>query len=178
MTEQLENQKEDISIFKKPIFWLIGLIAFLCLILLLFPVLNSARIHSMEALCLTKMKKIGKALKQYSYENDSTYPDPNKWCDLLIQNSNGILEPEDFACPYAKNKSKCNYALNPYCTPDSNGDVVLLFETNAGWNQFGGPELLNSTHHTFCPSCFRILYNYGYAYWETIEDPNQLRWKD
>jgi hypothetical protein len=38
--------------------------------------------------------------------------------------------------------------MNPYCKADSPGDVVLLFETRGGWDQYGGPELMDFKHHT------------------------------
>ena len=41
----------------------------------------------------------------------------------------------------------CHYAINPNATAASDPDMVLLFETEAGWNQSGGQEILTTKHH-------------------------------
>lgn len=41
----------------------------------------------------------------------------------------------------------CHYAINTNAKPNSPGDMVLLFETRRGWNQFGGPEILSDENH-------------------------------
>jgi hypothetical protein len=49
--------------------------------------------------------------------------------------------------------------MNPNCGPDSPGDVVLLFETKAGWNLHGGPELFTFDNHDPKGGC--VLLNDG-----------------
>ncbi len=41
----------------------------------------------------------------------------------------------------------CHFAFNPNAKPNSPGDVVLLFSTKGGWNQFGGPETFSSDNY-------------------------------
>jgi len=82
----------------------------------------------------------------------SSYPEPNQWCDTIMKDRDNTSYVSDdemreaFKCP-ASNVGKCHYAMNPNCKPDSLGDMVLLFETKAGWNQHGGPELFTFDNH-------------------------------
>ena len=116
--------------------------------------------------CNSNLEKIGKAILIYSKENNSKYPDPNIWCDLLLKN--GHVEKDDFVCPEIKFRwkrqilplpipinRKCYYAINPNCEPNSPPDTVLLFETKGGWNLAGGSELLTTQNHRGL--CFVLL---------------------
>jgi hypothetical protein len=47
--------------------------------------------------------------------------------------------------------------MNPNCEPNSPPDMVLLFETKAGWNQHGGPELFTFDNHDPRGGCPRKL---------------------
>jgi hypothetical protein len=69
-----------------------------------------------------------------------------------------------------------HYAMNPNCKPDSPADMVLLFETKAGWNQHGGPELFTFDNHNPCGGC--VLLNDGTVkFIRTEEELQSLRWK-
>ena len=71
---------------------------------------------------------------------------------------------------------RCHYAVNPNCEPDSAGDVVLLFETKAGWNQHGGPELFAFDNHDPKGGC--VLLNDGTVkFIRTPAELQALRWK-
>jgi hypothetical protein len=59
---------------------------------------------------------------------------------------------------------------------NSPADVVLLFETKAGWNQHGGPELFTFDNHD--PKGGLVLLNDGTVkFVRTEEELKQLRWK-
>jgi len=78
-------------------------------------------------------------------------------------------------CPSAS-RGKNHYAMNPNCKPDSPSDMVLLFETKAGWNQHGGPELFTFDNHDPKGGC--VLLNDGTVkFIRTIEELRQLRWE-
>jgi hypothetical protein len=80
-----------------------------------------------------------------------------------------------YKCPSADN-GKRNYAMNPNCEPNSPGDMVLLFETKAGWNQHGGPELFTFDNHDPKGGC--VLLNDGTVkFIRTEEELHALRWK-
>jgi len=108
------------------------------------------------------------------------YPVPDQWCDSLVQayvplggSEARILESHK--CPSASD-GKCHYAMNPNCKYDSLGDMVLLFETKAGWNQHGGPELFTFDNHDPKGGC--VLMNDGTVkFIRTKEELRQLRWK-
>ncbi|MBN2182109.1 MAG: hypothetical protein JW715_09360 [Sedimentisphaerales bacterium] len=99
------------------------------------------------------------------------YPNPSRWCDDVVQaKSSRWLQ-----CPSA-GEGKCHYAMNPNCGPDSPGDMVLLFETKAGWNQHGGPELFTFDNHNPRGGC--VLLNDGTVkFIRTEQELKNLRWK-
>ena len=121
-----------------------------------------------RALCASNLRGLGLAMLIYA-DDYGQYPEPNQWCDLLMKY--GEMNERQFVCPslificYDKEifvrprpqTGRCYYAMNPYCQPNSPPDTVLLFETNKGWNQFGGLELLSIDNHEGkgCYICFK-----------------------
>ncbi len=69
-----------------------------------------------------------------------------------------------------------HYAINPNCEPNSPANVVLLFETKSGWNQFGGPELLTMENHNG-EGC-NVLFNNGRRRFVKPEKLDKLNWGD
>jgi hypothetical protein len=141
--------------------------------------------------CATNMNDVWHRLRLYQrameepdkiLSNKITYPQANKWCDAMKsgynrQTSNGYRRWNmiQLVCP-SSNEGKCNYAMNPNCKPDSPGDMVLLFETKAGWNQHGGPELFTFDNHDPKGGC--VLFNDGTVkFIRTEEELKNLRWK-
>lgn len=128
---------------------------------------------ALRMVCGTHVSGLGKAIKSYARENDGKYPDPEKWCDLLLEA--GQAKIQHFMCipdfqiqylwfKYSRPKPKkgvSHYAMNINCTPDSPGDTVLLFETTLGWNKHGGKELLTLDNHDG-DGC-NILFNDGHV---------------
>ena len=115
------------------------------------------------------------------FRSEKVYPLPTQWCDALVRHyqverrlSKEKL-PKELRCPSA-GEGKCHYAMNPDCKPDSRPDTVLLFETKAGWNQHGGPELFTFDNHDPKGGC--VLLNDGTVkFIRTKEELQQLRWK-
>jgi hypothetical protein len=122
--------------------------------------------------CGMNMEGLGKALSIYANDFDDKYPTPEKWCDLLIQYAE--VTEKSFRCPSAK-KGRSHYAINPDCQLKSPPDVVVLFETGPGWNQFGGPERLVSDRHWWRGSC--VLFNNSQVQFIRKKDLGQLKWK-
>jgi hypothetical protein len=108
------------------------------------------------------------------------YPVPTEWCDSTVsayENIGMLDEPvrKPFRCP-AAGEGQCHYALNPNCRVDSPRDTVLLFETKAGWNPHGGPDLFTFDNHD--PKGGLVLLNDGTVkFIRTEEELKQLRWK-
>ena len=111
----------------------------------------------------------------------NSYPEPTEWCDAVMRdrtNTSYVNEERmsgHFICPTG-GEGKCHYAMNPNCKPDSPPDTVLLFETKAGWNQQGGPELFTFDNHDPKGGC--VLLNDGTVkFIRTKEELQQLRWE-
>jgi len=115
----------------------------------------------------------------YSSKRNGTYPSRSKWCDIIVQRLRRAGREEWasqwFRCPGAS-QGKCNYAMNPNCEPNSPPDVVLLFETKAGWNQHGGPELFTFDNHDPRGGCVKFNDGSG-RFIRTKEELQKLRWK-
>ena len=122
--------------------------------------------------CSTNLKGLGIAMLIYANDFDDKYPTAEKWCDLLVEYYE--VTEKEFRCPGNK-KGKCSYAINPNCEPNSPNDVVLLFETTGGWNQFGGPEILTTENHKG-KGC-NVLFNDYHVEFVKPERLGELKWK-
>lgn len=126
----------------------------------------------MRVVCGSHIHNLGKTITIYAQDHNDMYPAADKWCDLLMEdkdfNKKILLCSADKAGP-------CSYAINPNCEPNSQGNVVLLFESKPGWNQNGGAELLNPDNHKD-KGC-NIIFNDGHIDWIEAKDFNSLKWK-
>ncbi|MHC4168484.1 MAG: hypothetical protein ACYSWQ_16150 [Planctomycetota bacterium] len=117
-----------------------------------------------------------------SIRDQTLYPTSSAWCDGILRPypvyarpGTRWLDPKPHICPSA-GQGKNHYAMNPSCRPDSSADMVLLFETRAGWNQHGGPGLFTLENHDPKGGC--VLLNDGTVkFVRTAEELRQLRWK-
>jgi|WetSurMetagenome_2_1015567.scaffolds.fasta_scaffold231703_1 hypothetical protein len=136
--------------------------------------------------CSLKLEKLSQAILIYQRDNSGKYPTANIWCDLLLKT--GQIEKDDFICPEVKfrwkrqvfplpipKNKRCYYAMNPNCEPNSPANTVLLFETDGGWNVYGGPELLSTKNHHW--ALCHILYNDGHVEFARKEKLQYLKWK-
>jgi len=128
--------------------------------------------------CARNLVDLNERIRFY-LAKEQTYPEQNGWCDVIVHTwrawyiDDFVFRP--FICPGAP-EGKSHYAMNPNCKPDSPADTVLLFETKAGWNQHGGPELFSFTNHDPRGGC--VLLNDGTVKFIRSEDDlSQLRWK-
>ncbi|MHC4069218.1 MAG: hypothetical protein ACYS18_08330 [Planctomycetota bacterium] len=122
--------------------------------------------------CAANLRVLAKLSLIYSC-GDGPYPTPDKWCDLLMEHADA--SETEFRCP-ANKKERCSYAINPNVSPTSNPRLVFLFETEGGWNQFGGPELLSTENHG-ADGC-NIIFNDLHVEWVTSDRFDRLKWKD
>ena len=132
--------------------------------------------------------KLGEAVIQHAKNNHGVFPDTNNWCDLLITNFENISE-ETFLGSFDSN-GVCDFTFNKNLSAcrlaDVPGNVVLLFETQGGWNSSGGKELLGTKHKKFQSLVFFVDGQWG-SYDSTLDivkycvsdkyDYNPLRWK-
>ncbi|MHC4418834.1 MAG: DUF6794 domain-containing protein [Planctomycetota bacterium] len=109
-----------------------------------------------------------RAMSQYSQENLACYPPPENWCDLLMKQEG---KHSDWL-----RKEYYHYALNPYCEPNSPNNVVLLFEAEKGWNQFGGSELMEFGNRKGIARGCLVLLNDGSVRLIKQEQVSELKW--
>lgn len=137
--------------------------------------------------CATNLEDLWNRFRLFHWSRDVysdgkgelTYPQPARWCDDLLEVYPSGIARYQFTRPYicpGANPGECHYAVNPVCGPDSPPDMVLLFETAAGWNQHGGPELFTFDNHN--PKGGLVLLNDATVkFIRTEEELKQLRWK-
>ena len=115
---------------------------------------------------------LGENVRLYAEEHGNVYPTSEKWCDLLVEWSGGHIRN---ALRYpGGERNGCPYALNPHADFSGPPDVVLLFESKTGWNQFGGPELLTTENHGG-RGCF-VAFADGHVEFVTAAEIPRLKW--
>ena len=173
MTRTRANPITGMSKFSIVVLLTILLITSLIVIVLWRP--SQRPIQSPVVGCSSNLKQLGILMSLYAKDHDGKYPDPNRWCDSLIKHFKP-LKPIDkrFVCPGAK-AVPSHYAMNPNADPNGPSDLVLLFDTKGGWNQYGGPEMLTFDNHRG-KYCNIVFVDYHV---ELIEpnDVGRLRWE-
>lgn len=124
--------------------------------------------------CRINLNSLGRAISLYADEHNDTYPAYDKWCDLLIEHGN--ISKSVLKCRSVRKRGLCDYAMNPNADPSGASDMVLLFESKSGWNQYGGEELLKLGKHVD-KGC-SILFNDGHIEFVRQIDLAKLKWKD
>lgn len=137
-----------------------------------------------KMVALVNIMSLGESLYAYQGIHKGKYPEISKWCDELLEDSKRNIGM--FRHPgtgpgkrkFAKDKYS-DYAINVnLALLDSNEaippDVVVLFEAKKGWNQAGGPELIN-TELGYKSGCY-IYFGDGKVKFVKKEEINKLRW--
>ncbi len=122
--------------------------------------------------CEQNLRIISHAMWAYAEDNDGKFPTPDKWCSLLVQNTD--LQRGRFVCKSAK-WGLSNYVINPNATPTSPRNMILLFETKGGWNQVGGPKLLTLDNHGGAGG--NVMFVNGYVGFVEARWIGALKWK-
>lgn len=126
--------------------------------------------------CTHNLRNISEVMHEYSIENNNRWPVGSEWCDILVDQDARMRDC--LRCPGDKD-GPSSYALNENATKTNHIDIpsnmVLLFESETGWNKVGGPEILTTKHHKGKGCC--VLYGDGSSYFIETERLNTLRWK-
>jgi prepilin-type processing-associated H-X9-DG protein len=124
-----------------------------------------ARINESKAQCLINAKRLALAVQAYSVRSGGILPDAATWSDRLCPYLGHPDTQADLACPGAgtapsllprigpffssrADSYRCGYAFNcsisglALPTEQQLQHTVVIFESDAGWNAAGGPELL------------------------------------
>jgi hypothetical protein len=101
------------------------------------------RIH-----CVNNLRQLGMAVRIYSTNNHGLFPPAETWCAAIQKEvgSTNVFQcgaNPDLPCGYAFNARLAGKKAN-----EVNPQTVMIFESDAGWNASGGPELmLKSPRH-------------------------------
>lgn len=130
-------------------FAVLGITVSILAFLIYTPVVLKIRRNAFRMVCGESLSGLRKAILIYTEEHNGTLPTSSKWCDLLTEHTE--INRSMFRCKKVRN-GPCNYAMNKnIATLDLDKaapyNMVLLFETHPGWNQFGGPEILTTDNH-------------------------------
>ena len=139
------------------------------------PAVIKARQGAEVVQALYRIHELGTKISIYALKH-GRYPVPDKWSDLLVvddPNVNEFLRPDRHTG--RGDVKSCIYAINPECEPNSSKDTILLFETKGGWNQFGGPELMNFENHSVKGAC--VLFRDCHVEFVRPDEVGELRWK-
>ena len=145
------------------------------LIGIMMPTMARVRHIAFRMICGNNMSDIGKLMLLYAGDYDEKFPTPSNWCELL--NEYAEINPKSFRCKGAPG-GQCNYAMNiniEKLGTSSPPDMVLLFETQPGWNQVGGPEILTTDNHQG-EGC-NVLFVDTHVEFVTEQGLKNLRWK-
>ncbi|MGA2915375.1 MAG: DUF4190 domain-containing protein [Sedimentisphaerales bacterium] len=147
------------------------------LLAILMPALAKVRALSQRIICGTNLSVISKAVISYADDHNDMYPLADNWCDVLIKDYN--VAPKQFCCPSSDAKEgQSSYAININVAgkraSEVPPDTVLLFETKAGVNPAGGPEILSTDNHQG-DGC-NILFADGHVKYLRKEELSTLRW--
>ena len=135
--------------------------------------------YAFRMVCAQNLSALGQAMLIYANDNNNMFPTSSKWCDLLVEYQN--VSKQTFACPAAlikyRSVDQCNYAMNKNVEglgTNAPPDMVLLFETQPGWNQSGGPEILSTDNHQG-EGC-NVAFVDSHIQFVRIEDLKNLKW--
>lgn len=141
---------------------------------ILMPALARVGQLSHRMTCGTNLSVLGKAMLIYTNDYDGL-PTPANWCDLLMEKAE--VSPLMFQCKGA-GEGRCHYAMNEAIATvgtKAGPDMVLLFETHAGWNQVGGLDILTTDHH-HGEGC-NVLFMDSHVEFVKASRIPELRWK-
>ena len=144
------------------------------LMAILMPALARTRHVARRTVCGANMRSLTLAMLIYANDKDDKFPSPSNWCDLLVEHAN--VDKKTFRCPGAT-EGPCNYAINKNVVElgtSAQPDMVLLFETHPGWNQSGGPEILNTENHNG-EGC-NVAFVDGYVEFVKSQHLKDLKW--
>ncbi len=115
---------------------------------LTLPALAKAKQRAQTINCVNNVKQLALAVRIYATDNEDRFPPAANWCDA-IQSEAGT--DKVFRCP-SDPSLRCAFAYNRkldgLSEDEINPQTVLFFESDAGWNAAGGPELFSPHKHS------------------------------
>lgn len=170
----------------------ISLIIFLTvivIIILLTPAINIWGTYPERSRfsCESKLKTLYNAFIEYSKIHEGVLPDGNSWCDDILNYLKGSDENkmQMYVCisDRLSDAKTCSYSMNQNLSnkllAQVPGDVILLYESNDGWNSSGGSEKITFANHDHLLEQKKcgVLFANGKVLHVYEKDLNNLRWK-
>jgi len=143
---------------------------------LLLPALANAKDKALTIQCMNNLRQLSVSARLYAGDHQDHFPPGETWCDALKTYAGS---DRVFKCAAANPADRCDYAFNSKLAglnvSNINGNTVLFFETDDGWNQNGGPELMlsNSRHRR----AFVIGFADGHVEQVISDRLSKLRWE-
>jgi hypothetical protein len=114
---------------------------------MLLPALSAAKERAQTINCVSNEKILALGAIMYAGDHTNQFPPSATWCDAI---KSYVGMQRAFKCPAANPADRCDYAFNAALGGMDESKVdphtVLIFESDAGWNANGGPELMVSRH--------------------------------
>jgi hypothetical protein len=177
---RIRRVKAGNAAFYKVIFSLIfSSCVLIFIILFAASALFAARAFANNINCTNNMKILGLAMRIYE-DQEASFP-PTGWCDVILTNKEISGQALDISnalhCPTTPKKQRCGYAMNRKLvgiqhTSQIPMDTILLFESDAGWNAVGGPEIAVPRHH----NGLNVVLADGSVQQIDFKDLGKLRW--
>jgi len=97
-----------------------------------------------QSVTIGNTKVLGSAALEYAQDHQGRFPKAATWCDDLlpyVRDRRSFRDPlaRGLECAYAFNSALSDVRADSVVDPAS---VVLIFESDRGWNAAGGAELL------------------------------------
>ena len=110
---------------------------------LTLPALAKAKGKAQTINSVNQLKQICLAARMYANDHNDAFPPAENWCDAL---KNELATFKVLKAPADTSSGACSYAYNAKLSRLDEGKInpqtVAFFETDGGWNQHGGRELL------------------------------------
>ena len=156
----------------------ISLVVLPVLMAILMPALARTRDLAYTMLCATNMKGMANAMLAYQQDYNGNFPTSSRWCDLLTEKAD-VSRTTLWCKAHGDYEDSSCYAMNEYVESAGRNpppDMVLLFETDPGWNQVGGPEMIGAVHRLRNAEGCNILFVDGRVEFVEKERFGSLRW--
>lgn len=108
------------------------------------PAMSKAKQKAQEIQSINNMRQLVLGVRIYATDHNDQFPPSATWCDAI---QSVVGSPKVYQHP-TQLSQRCSYAYNEKVSGLDEAKVapqtVVIFESDAGWNGAGGPELLMS----------------------------------
>lgn len=112
---------------------------------LLLPALAQAKAKAQSINCMNNVKQLSLGVMMYAQGGGNKFPTADQWCDAIRPQ---VGSGKVFQCPADSQGSRSDYAFNenlselPMNKVANAARTVMIFESDGGWNQHGGRDLV------------------------------------